>query len=115
VRDIFWNKILKYKENSNPILLLDLWGEEIQKILRMETLLRVEQDGCVQQFTNSISNITEGLKCTESGDIGAYIIVTCISDFRRGSGFANRFIGYSLVVTTNNYKTFKITVIITHK
>jgi hypothetical protein len=42
-------------------------------------------------------------------------IVTCISDFRREFGLANRFIGYSLVETTNNYNTFKITVIIAHK
>jgi hypothetical protein len=42
-------------------------------------------------------------------------IVTYISDFRRGFGLANRFIGYSPVVTTINYNTFKITIIITHK
>jgi hypothetical protein len=42
-------------------------------------------------------------------------IVTCLSDFRRGFGLANRFIGYSPVVNTINYITFKITVIITHK
>jgi hypothetical protein len=36
-------------------------------------------------------------------------IVTCISDYRSVS----LFIGHSLVVTTNNYNTSKITVIIT--
>jgi hypothetical protein len=41
--------------------------------------------------------------------------VTCISDYRRGFVLANRFIGYSLIVTTINYNTFKITVIITNK
>jgi hypothetical protein len=43
------------------------------------------------------------------------IVVTYLSDFRRGFGLANRFIDYSSVVTTINYNTFKITVIITHK
>jgi hypothetical protein len=33
---------------------------------------------------------------------------------RRGFGLVNRFIGFSLVATTNNCNTFKITVIITH-
>jgi hypothetical protein len=41
--------------------------------------------------------------------------VMCISDLRRGFELANRFIAYSQVVTTVNYNTFKITVIITHK
>jgi hypothetical protein len=59
----------------------------------METLLKVKQDGCVQQFTNSISNILESLNCTENGDVGAYIIITCISDFRRGFELVNRFTG----------------------
>jgi hypothetical protein len=44
-----------------------------------------------------------------------YDIFTCISDFRCGFGLANRFIGYSPVVTKINYNTFKTTVIITYK
>jgi hypothetical protein len=42
-------------------------------------------------------------------------IVTCISDLYLGFALVNRFIGYSLVVTTSNYNTFKITVIIAYK
>jgi hypothetical protein len=37
-------------------------------------------------------------------------IVTCISDFRRGFGLANRFIGYSPGGTTINYNNFNLTV-----
>jgi hypothetical protein len=49
---------------------------------------------------------------TKSTYLHIYIyFVTYISDFRREFGLANRFIGYSLVVTTNTYKTFKITII----
>jgi hypothetical protein len=40
---------------------------------------------------------------------------TCITDYRRGFGSVNRFTKYSLVVTTSNYTTFKITVIMTNK
>jgi hypothetical protein len=42
-------------------------------------------------------------------------IVTCTSDQRQGFGSVRRFIGSPLVVTTINYNTFKITVIVTHK
>jgi hypothetical protein len=42
-------------------------------------------------------------------------IVKWVSDFRRGFVLAKLFIGYSLVVSTSNYNTLKITVIITHK
>jgi hypothetical protein len=42
-------------------------------------------------------------------------IVMCISNFRCGFELANRFIGHSLVVPTNNYNTFKFTVTVTHK
>jgi hypothetical protein len=42
-------------------------------------------------------------------------IVKCRNDYGRGFRLANRFIGYSQVVTTINYNTSKITVIITHK
>jgi hypothetical protein len=45
----------------------------------------------------------------------SFYSVTCISDYRRVFGSVSRFVGYSLVVTTINYNTFKITVIITHK
>jgi hypothetical protein len=44
-----------------------------------------------------------------------YFPLMCISDYRRGFGLANRFIGYSQVVTTINYNTIKITVIVTYK
>jgi hypothetical protein len=36
---------------------------------------------------------------------GGNAIVTCKTDYRRGFGLANRFIGYSQVVTTINYYT----------
>jgi hypothetical protein len=41
-------------------------------------------------------------------------IVTCISDLQTGFGSVSRVTGHSPVVTTNNYNTLKITVIITH-
>jgi hypothetical protein len=41
-------------------------------------------------------------------------IVTCFSNLKTGFGLVSRFIGYSLIVTTDNYNTLKITVIITH-
>jgi hypothetical protein len=41
-------------------------------------------------------------------------IVACLGWLRCGFEVMNRFIGSSLVVTTNNYNTFKITVIMTH-
>jgi hypothetical protein len=41
--------------------------------------------------------------------------VTCRSDYRRGFGLSNRFIGCSQVVTTISTYTLQITVIITHK
>jgi hypothetical protein len=41
-------------------------------------------------------------------------IVTCISDFRRGLDWRTHLLDISQVVTTINYNTSKITVIITH-
>jgi hypothetical protein len=49
------------------------------------------------------------------GDFGTHHIVTCISDCRPGFGLANRFIGYSQVVTTISSYTLKITITITHE
>jgi hypothetical protein len=42
-------------------------------------------------------------------------IVTFISGYRHGFGSANRFIGYSQVVTTMSCFNLKVVVIITHK
>jgi hypothetical protein len=43
-----------------------------------------------------------------------YNIVTCIMWLKTGFGLVNRFIWYSLAVTTINYNTLQITVIIAH-
>jgi hypothetical protein len=59
-------------------LLLHLWGEEIRKILRLETLVRAIQEDCFQQFTNSTSSISEGLNCTENSEEGAYIALAAV-------------------------------------
>jgi hypothetical protein len=41
-------------------------------------------------------------------------ILSRVSVSKDGFGLVNRFIGYSLVVTTMNYNTVQITVIIAH-
>jgi hypothetical protein len=48
-------------------------------------------------------------------NLGLNYIITCRSDYRSGFGLPNRFIGYSYVITTINYNTLRIPVIIPHK
>jgi hypothetical protein len=100
---------------KKPILVL--WCYYIIIIIHNNNIIIIDSNTPKPIESLMLYVTADSLKIIYAVEIWCYI-VTCISDFRRGFGFANRFIWHSLLVTTINYKyynTLRITVIITYK